>query len=251
MIDTFYDVLAVRYDTLQSDMDCGRWADYLDGLIKDHCSTASAVRGLIDLGCGTGSVDVLLSAKGYDITGVDNAQAMLEIASAKDEEGKITWLLHDITEFEPEGKTDCFLSLLDTMDHIMDEEKLRGIFRRVSDHLLDGGVFIFDVITEKHLSVTFGENVFYQDYEDFLLIWINHYDSEEKINTAELTFFEEDEDGKYDRYDGDLTERFYSEEDLTAMAKEAGLVHKATYGELKRTAPSEDEERIFLVFVKE
>jgi len=251
MFDTFYDVLAARYDTLQSDMDCGRWADFLEEIINDLCTTCSGTKSIIDLGCGTGSVDVLLSSKGFDVTGVDNAEAMLEIASGKDEEGKITWLLHDITDFEPDGKTDCFLSLLDTMDHIMDKEKITGIFRSVSDHLLPGGVFIFDVITEKHLARTLGENVFYQDYEDFLLLWINHYDSREKVNTAELTFFEVDEEGKYDRYDGDLVERFYPEDDLIIMASSMGLVHKATYGELKRAAPSEDEERIFLVFAKE
>ena len=33
MSDSFYDVLASRYDVLQSDMDCPKWASYVKGLI--------------------------------------------------------------------------------------------------------------------------------------------------------------------------------------------------------------------------
>jgi len=251
MYETFYDVLASRYDVLQSDMDCERWAYYLADLIKEFCRTGSEEKSIIDLGCGTGSVDVLLAERGFDVTGIDNAEAMLEIASAKQNADRITWVLHDIIGFEMEGKADCFLSLLDTMDHIMSRAKISGIMHNVSDHLEDGGVFIFDVITEKHLKDTFGENVFYQDYEDFLLLWINHYDEKRKVNTAELTFFENDGSGKYDRYDGELKEKFYPESFFISEAAKAGLTHKATFGELSRDVPGEDEERIFLVFVKE
>ena len=251
MEDTFYDILAARYDTLQSDMDCRRWADYLSGLIGRFCKTSSSAKRIVDLGCGTGSVDIPLAQKGYDVTGIDNAQVMLEVASSKEDSEKVCFVLGDITDLEMDYDADCFLSLLDTLDHIMDPDALRKIFRNVYDHLLPGGVFIFDVITQKHLEETFADNVFYQDYEDFLLLWVNNYDSEEQINTAELTFFESDGCGRYIRYDGDLTERFYHEDLLIEMGKEAGLTHKATFGELSDEAPCEDEERIFMVFVKE
>ena len=251
MYDTFYDILASRYDVLQSDMDCGRWAMYLEGLIKKYCRTGSRRKSIIDLGCGTGSVDVLLASRGFKVTGIDNASTMLEVASAKENADKITWVLHDITDFEMDGEADCFLSLLDTMDHMMSRAKISGIMRNVASHLKKGGVFIFDVITEKHLKETFGDNVFYQDYEDFLLLWINHYNEKTKTNTAELTFFESDGAGKYDRYDGALKEKFYPESVFIKEAAAAGLVHKGTFGELSWEAPGADEERIFLVFAKE
>ena len=251
MFDTFYDVLSARYDQLQSDMDCAAWAEYLSSLISRYCKTGSDVKKIIDLGCGTGSVDILLASEDMDITGIDNAEQMLEMASAKIGAENIHWVLGDITDLQMDFEADCFLSLLDTLDHITDPEALSRLFSNVYKHLLPGGVMIFDVITEKHLSQTFGENVFYQDYEDFLLLWINHYDAQTGINTAELTFFESDENGKYDRYDGDLVERYYPEEDLIKMASAAGLKHMATFGELSDDAPSADEERIFMVFIKE
>ena len=234
MYDTFYDVLASRYDILQSDMDCARWADYLTGLIDTYCHTGPETKSIIDLGCGTGSVDVMLAAKGFDVTGIDNAGAMLETATAKKNADKVTWVLHDIIDFEMDGKADCFLSLLDTMDHIMSKAKISGIMRNVADE-----------------KIQLYRNVFYQDYEDFLLLWINHYDEKRKVNTAELTFFEDDGSGKYDRYDGELKEKFYPESFFVSEAAKAGLTHKATYGELTLDKPGTDEERIFMVFAKE
>lgn len=250
MKETFYDILAARYDVLQSDMDCGKWADYVSSLIGKYCSTGSEVKTVIDLGCGTGSVDIPLAKKGYEMIGMDNAEAMLEWASSAEGGEDITWVLRDITELEMDFKADCFISLLDTLDHILDEGALSKIFANVSEYLLPGGVFIFDVITEKHLAETFADNIFYQDYGDFLLLWINHYNEETMVNTAELTFMEMDEDGKYDRYDGDLVERFYSEDQLKYMAQRAGLMHMGTFGELSDGAPGKDEERIFMVFKK-
>lgn len=251
MDETFYDILAARYDTLQSDMDCGRWADYIEGLIKRFCRTSSSQKKIVDLGCGTGSVDIPLALKGFDVTGIDNAQVMLEVAASKENSEKVCFVLGDITDLEMDYDADCFVSLLDTLDHIMEPDDLMKIFRNVSDHLLPGGVFIFDVITLKHLEETFADNVFYQDYEDFLLLWVNNYDSGENINTAELTFFESDGSGRYIRYDGNLVERYYPEDFFIEAGRQAGLTHLATLGELSDEAPDEGEERIFMVFIKE
>lgn len=237
----FYDVLAMHYDEMQSDMDCPHWADLLDGLIKKYSSIEC--KTITDLGCGTGSVDVLLADKGYSITGIDSAEGMLAFASSKDPEGKILWSLQDITDFEIPQKCDCFLSLLDTLDHITDEVALKRIFSKVSAYLNSGGVFIFDVITQKHLEETLGDNIFYEDYEDFTLLWLNRYDRETGINTAELTFFTLRADGAYDRFDGDLVEKYYPMEELEQMANSAGLKLAGTL--------SEDEERTFMVFIKE
>ena len=248
---SFYDVLAARYDLLQSDMDCEAWAGYLSRLISEYCRTGSEVKTVIDLGCGTGSVDIPLADSGYDVIGIDNAPAMLEVASAKENADKVQWILRDITDIELDFQADCFLSLLDTLDHITDEKVLGNIFNNVSKYLLPGGVFIFDVITRKHLAETFADNIFYQDYEDFLLLWVNRYDPDTEINTAELTFFEDDGTGRYIRSDGDLVERFYPESFFIEAASSAGLKHLKTFGELSLEAPSSDEERIFMVFIKE
>ena len=247
-MDNFYDCLARHYDTMQSDMDVRQWADYYSSLIGKH--SGIKVRTITDLGCGTGSVDIALARLGYKVTGIDSAEEMLIMASAKSGAGKIIWSLQDITDFELPDKTDCFISVLDTMDHITDEKAVERIFARVSSCLNGGGVFVFDVITRKHLAKTLADNVFYEDYEDFTLLWLNSYDNNTRTNTAELTLFERQEDGLFIRYDGELVERFYPESFFVKAAKKAGLEHLASYDELSCDAPGKDSERIFLVFGK-
>ena len=130
------------------------------------------------------------------------------------------------------------------------ERALAGIFSKVSSYLAEGGVFVFDVITRKHLARTLADNVFYEDYEDFTLLWLNSYDSSTRTNTAELTLFERQEDGRFARYDGDLVERFYPVQFFIKAAGRAGLKHLGTYDELSYEAPDKDSERVFLVFGK-
>ena len=248
-MDNFYDALALYYDTMQSDMDAAVWSDFISKLIKRH--SVSEVQSITDLGCGTGSVTIGLAKKGYDMTGIDSAEEMLAQASAKEGAEDVFWSVQDITDFDIGGKTDCFISTLDTVDHITDSEALERLFASVGDNLEDGGLFIFDAITEHHLSKTLADNIFYEDYEDFTLLWVNDFDPETKINTAGLTLFALTEEGLYERFDGELIEKYYPAEFFIAAGEKAGLTLLAVYGELKDNDPSEDEERIFYVFRKE
>lgn len=247
-MDNFYDALAMYYDTMQSDMDCIAWADFISMLIKRH--SGRPVGSIADLGCGTGSVTIELAKKGYDMTGIDSAEEMLAQASSKEGSEEVFWSVQDITDFDIGGKADCFISTLDTVDHITDGEALERLFASVGDKLEEGGLFIFDAITEHHLADTLSDNIFYEDYDDFTLLWVNSFDEETKFNTAELTLFALTEEGLYDRFDGELVEKYYPAEFFVSAGEKAGLSLLAVYGELKDNDPSEDEERIFYVFGK-
>ena len=81
--------------------DAGIWDDYADSFDDDpdHGLTDPGVReawtalllGLLppapasvaDLGCGTGSLSVLLAGSGYSVTGLDISERMLQLARAK------------------------------------------------------------------------------------------------------------------------------------------------------------------------
>jgi len=50
---------------------------------------------VLDVGCGTGCLAVMLAASGRRVVGVDPAQASLEIAKSKDKTAAITWIHGD------------------------------------------------------------------------------------------------------------------------------------------------------------
>lgn len=52
---------------------------------------------VLDVGCGTGSLAVLLAETGRTVVGVDPAEASLEIARSKDSTARITWIHGDAT----------------------------------------------------------------------------------------------------------------------------------------------------------
>ena len=248
-MNSFYDALALYYDQMQSDMDCAEVCSYVLSLIDKYLpSKAVSDMDICVLGCGTGQVALLLADKGAGVIGLDNAPGMLSVASGRDSELKVTWTLQDITDFELPYGQDVILSLTDTLDHIMDEDALRKLFSNVADNLNPEGLFIFDVMTEHHLKDVLADNVFYEDYDDFTLLWVNSYDEDTKINTAELTLFEAEDDGRYLRYDGVLEEKFYPMDFFKDIAKEAGLTFKDMFGNLSQEGPAPDEERIFMVF---
>lgn len=247
MEDGFYDILASHYDDLQLTGDSGKWGPYIYGLITDHCRIKDP--SVTDLGCGTGVITNYLASKGLDVTGVDLSPDMLAVASSGDETGTVSWICADITDYDGPS-CGCFISTMDTVGHITDPDALAGMFSRVSGLLEEGGIFILDATTEKHFEKTLADNVFYEDYEDFTLLWVNRFDKESRINHAELTLFELTDEELYERYDGELTARFYSREEILKMAESAGLKPVAVFGDLNREEPSESDERIFYIFGK-
>lgn len=58
-------------------------------------------RRVLDIGCGTGSLAVLLASGGRTVTAVDPAGASLEIARAKATDLSVTWIHGDATAVPP------------------------------------------------------------------------------------------------------------------------------------------------------
>ena len=248
MNEEFYDIIARYYDTMQDGIDHGMWAQMIDGFIKEYCTSKGEGedgRKLVtDLGCGSGTITIKLEqVHGYDCIGIDHSVLMLdEAGNLAGEDSKILWLNQDITTFELYGKTDVFISTTETINHIAEEAALRNIFKSFEVYLAEGGLFIFDVGTREHFEETLGNNVFFEDYDDFTLLWDNSYDEETRLSTSDMTLFYSEDGENYQRADATVYERYYSEEYLEALGKEY---------QMKLVARHEEGERVFLVFRRE
>ena len=97
-----YTSFAEVYDVFMDNVPYKKWADYLEGILKEE----GIENGLVlELGCGTGNMTEELANRGYDMIGVDNAEEMLEIAMKKKEKSghDILYLLQDMQEVELYG----------------------------------------------------------------------------------------------------------------------------------------------------
>ena len=55
----------------------------------------------MDAGCGTGTFALLLAGRGLDVIGVDPARASLDVARAKPEAERVSWIRGDATSLPP------------------------------------------------------------------------------------------------------------------------------------------------------
>ncbi|MEU7915433.1 class I SAM-dependent methyltransferase [Microbispora bryophytorum] len=81
--------LAAVYDAFDGDRaDLDAYLAIADELGADR---------VLDVGCGTGCLAILLADSGRTVMGVDPAEASLGIAGSKDRTGRITWIHGDAT----------------------------------------------------------------------------------------------------------------------------------------------------------
>jgi SAM-dependent methyltransferase len=81
--------LAPVYDAFDGDRD--------DLTAYLHIADELGADRVLDVGCGTGCLALLLAESGRTVVGVDPAEASLEIAKSKDRPARITWVHGDAT----------------------------------------------------------------------------------------------------------------------------------------------------------
>ena len=89
-------------DALFADPRLARLYDVFDGDRDDLTAYLGLAEELdadrvLDVGCGTGSLALLLAGQGRAVTGVDPAEASLAVARARPGAGTVTWLHGDAT----------------------------------------------------------------------------------------------------------------------------------------------------------
>ncbi len=131
------------YDLLYQDKDYSAESEFIHSLIQKFANNAKTI---LDLGCGTGKHDILLSEKGYDVTGVDLSETMLQVAnkSAKSAESNNEFILGDVRTINLNKKYDVIISLFHVANYQNTNEDILNYFATAEKHLNKGGLFIFD-----------------------------------------------------------------------------------------------------------
>ncbi len=239
-----YESFAYLYDRLTDDIDYNSFLEFTKKKFEKYGLNAELV---LELACGTGSLTQLLCKQGYDVIGLDFSSDMLEVAREKCPE--TLFINQDMTEFELYGTVDAIVCYLDSINYITDKRKLLKMFKLVNNYLNHGGLFIFDINSEYKLKNIIGNNCFVRNDEEIFYSWENEL-LKDRVNFY-LTFFTENEDGSFERFDEMHTERIYKEEELKELLKKAELKLLETVYDFKNTKKSKKSERIFFVAYKE
>ncbi len=243
-----YNDFAEVYDRLQ-DADYEQFVDFYEKIFKKLELKPELV---LDLACGTGNITLPMAKRGYDMIGLDMSVEMLNIARNKayDEEQNILFLCQDMCEMELFGTVDAIVCALDGVNYITDYEDLKHLFRLVQNYLNPGGVFVFDINSVHKLKNVLGNNTFVNEEKGIYYVWQSEFSEETGVCDFVLTFFEEQEDGSYERFDEFQQERAYSIKEIVCAAESAGLVVTGVYKPFEFATASDNDERVFFAVSK-
>jgi len=222
------------------------WAGFVRALWRRFGEEPSLV---LDLACGTGNMTARFAAMGYDMIGVDIAADMLSEAKTKNPD--ILYLCQDMRGFELYGTVDAACCLCDGMNYLESTSDLTQVFKLMTNYLNPGGVFVFDLNTEHYFAETLGDNVFAESNDDAAYIWENEYDPETRVNEYAVTFFVKEDNGLFRRFEELHRERVFTEKEVRAAAKKAGLAVCGLFAEGEFTPPTAESERVYYVLRRE
>lgn len=197
------------------------WAEHIIGLVHRHSPEAET---LLDLGCGTGQLLARLRAAGLRVAGVDASAAMLQCAAdrlAPDSPLHVKRLPDDsIVDL---GPVDVVTACFDVLNYLVEPSAFEQVVGHVAATLKPGGLFFFDLNTRHKLERIFGNYNTGDDCGEFAYVWRNRYDADTQLLTAYVTFFVEEQDGRFRRTTEVHQERWRDPATVNATLRSHGL----------------------------
>lgn len=245
-MSTSYQSFAYVYDKFMDNIPYTEWSRYLIRLFKQHSVTTGR---LVELGCGTGTLTLLMAKAGYQLIGIDNSTDMLTIAAEKiSPQIDITLLCQDMRKLKLGTRFDGFYSICDSLNYLLDSNDLSSTFCGVKEHLNQNGVFIFDLKTRYFYETVLGNHVFCDHQDDCSYTWENSYFEDDCINQYDLTIFIRQPDGNlFERFYETHHQKAYDLTEIVDLLTQAGLEYVTAYDAFTTTPPSPTSERIYII----
>lgn len=231
-----YETYARFYDALEGDR--AAHADYIAGLVARHSPRAESV---LELACGTGSVLKHLASR-YEVAGVDLSPQMLERAAAKVPDALLVEA--DMRRVDLGRTFDVVLCVYDSLNHLLDFAEWETVFDRALAHLNVGGVFVFDVNTERRLASFAAQPPSVQWFGDGHLLVID-VTEDDGIHTWRLRIFEHVGSDEYRLRSEDIPETAFPVDRIRRSL--AGRFRVVRAYDARRGRPSTRSERVHFV----
>lgn len=242
-----YEVLAQYYDELMKEVPYDEWLRVFSETFTDK-----NIKSILDIGAGTGKITIPLLKKGFDVTAVDLSEDMLTVLHEKLEENQVQAQLicQDMTELDLQVEYDCILSFCDSINYLTTKEDVLKAFESFYRHLKPGGYLLFDSHTIHKMKYIYPNVSFGHAGSEVSYIWNVFTGEVENSIIHELTFFVENEDGTYERFDEDHTQQAFSKDEYMYFLNNAGFIVLNTFTDFVQDEWNEKGERMFFLCQK-
>ena len=140
-----YDLLARHYDAVTGD--CATEAAFVDHVLSRARPRPVTV---LEVACGTGGIIASLAGR-YRVAGLDISPGMLAVARDKLPRGTPLHLA-DMSRFRLGVRFDAVICVYHGVNHLLGFPAWESFFDRAAEHLNDGGMLVFDLLTPGNLQ---------------------------------------------------------------------------------------------------
>ncbi|MGT2950358.1 SAM-dependent methyltransferase [Streptococcus cuniculi] len=241
-----YETFASVYDAIMDDSLYDQWTDFS----LRHFPKGK--KKLLELACGTGIQSIRFKEAGFDVTGLDLSRDMLDLAAKRTQEAGLTipFLEGNMLDLSSLERFDMVTCYSDSICYMEDEVEVGQVFQEVYQHLNEGGVFLFDVHSTYQMDEVFPGYSYHENAEDFAFVWDTYADEPPHSIVHELTFFVQEEDGRFSRVDEIHEERTYDLLTYDVLLEQAGFKKVKVYADFEDKEPTETSARWFFVAEK-
>lgn len=225
-----------------------KWTDFS----LRHLPKKKGANRLLELACGTGIQSLRFAQAGFDVTGLDLSQEMLDIAQkrAKSAHKAIHFIQGNMLDLSDSGTYDFVTCYSDSICYMQDEVEVGDVFKEVYQCLNDDGVFIFDVHSTYQIDEVFPGFSYHENADDFAMVWDSYEDEAPHSIVHELTFFIQENNGSFSRFDEVHEERTYEILTYDILLEQAGFKSFNVYADFEDKEPNKESKRWFFVAQK-
>jgi|LGOV01.1.fsa_nt_gb ubiquinone/menaquinone biosynthesis C-methylase UbiE len=144
MKDIRYTKLAKYYDLIHYFRNYEQQAEFLNSAIKKYLPAAHRI---LDIACGTGNHAIFMTKKGYDVTGIDLSQEMLNIAEQKikNTDLQVEFTYGDMRDLKFSSEFDVVYCLGVSFMELRTYNEINSCLNSIRRTIKPNGLFIFDV----------------------------------------------------------------------------------------------------------
>ncbi|MDY6873983.1 MAG: class I SAM-dependent methyltransferase [Chloroflexota bacterium] len=203
----------------------------------------------LDVACGEGSLAVAMAGQGFNVTGIDQSEQMIELARARAEAGAtdVRFMVDDMRSLPFAGEFDLVTCFFDSLNYMLTVQDLRNAFDGAFHALRPGGYYLFDMNTVYGLAVDWmrQETYIQNETDDFLELHRQEFDYENLVASMIVTVFQKKGE-LWERFEEVHQERGYPIADIQFLLNAVGFEIVGMYGSLsKRTSVQHTSSRAY------
>jgi SAM-dependent methyltransferase len=223
-MNTYTGLHARHYDVVYRDKPYADEARFVDSLLRD----AEVARGrLLDLACGTGRHARELGALGWDVTGVDVSDELLEYARLTAPEARFE--RQDMRELDVRGGPfEAVTCLFDSIGYALDDEGVLATLAGAGRHLATRGALVLEFLhapaLQRGASALRVRRFALSDHGDEVVrISRTRLDEQRSVMEVEFELLELRSDGTYDLWLETQRNRYFAVSEMRTLLERAEL----------------------------